>query len=55
MFIPSLSQHLLLVDQIKNEPLEPQYFAISFASTLIMGILLTIVAARLYRREGLLG
>ena len=55
MFIPSLSQHLLLVDQIKNEPLEPQYFAISFASTLILGILLTFVAARLYRREGLLG
>lgn len=55
MFIPSLSQHLLLVDQIKNEPLEPRYFAISFSSTLILGILLTFVAARLYRREGLLG
>ena len=55
MFIPSLSQHLLLVDQIKNEPLEPQYFAISFASTLVLGLLLTFVAARLYRREGLLG
>ena len=55
MFIPSLSQHLLLVDQIKNEPLEPQYFAISFASTLVLGILLTFVAARLYRREVLLG
>jgi sodium transport system permease protein len=55
MFVPSLSQHLLLVDQIKNEPLEPLYFAISFTSTLILGILLTAVAARLYRREGLLG
>jgi sodium transport system permease protein len=55
MFVPSLSQHLLLVDQIKNEPLEPLYFAISFVSTLILGILLTAVAARLYRREGLLG
>ena len=55
MFIPSLSQHLLLVDQIKNEPLEPLYFAISFASTLVLGLLLTFVAARLYRREGLLG
>jgi len=55
MFIPSLSQHLLLVDRIKNEPLDPLYFLISFASTLILGILMTAVAARLYRREGLLG
>jgi sodium transport system permease protein len=55
MFIPSLSQHLLLVDRVKNEPLDPLYFLISFASTLILGILMTAVAARLYRREGLLG
>ena len=55
MFVPSLSQHLLLVDQVKNEPLEPLYFAISFVSTLVLGILLTALAARLYRREGLLG
>ncbi|MEE4163341.1 MAG: ABC transporter permease [Woeseiaceae bacterium] len=55
MFIPSLSQHLLLVDRIKNEPLDPLYFLISFVSTLILGILMTAVAARLYRREGLLG
>ena len=55
MFIPSLSQHLLLVDRIKNEPLDPVYLAISLVSTLIFGVLLTLVAARLYRREGLLG
>ena len=55
MFIPSLSQHLLLVDMIKNEPLDPLHVAISVLSTLVFGILLTWACARLYRREGLLG
>lgn len=55
MFIPSLSQHLLLVDRIKNEPLDPVYLAISMTSTLVIAVLLAAVAARLYRREGLLG
>ena len=55
MFIPSLSQHLLLVDMVKNEPLNGLHVAISVASTLVMGLILTWVCARLYRREGLLG
>ncbi len=55
MFIPSLSQHLLLVDMIKNEPINAQHVVISVASTLVVGAFLTWVCARLYRREGLLG
>jgi sodium transport system permease protein len=55
MFIPSLSQHLLLVDMVKNEPLNGLHVTISFFSTLVIGIVLTWVCARLYRREGLLG
>lgn len=55
MFVPSLSQHLLLVDLIKNEPVNGLHVAISFTSTLILGALLTWVCARLYRREALLG
>ncbi len=55
MFVPSLSQHLLLVDMVKNEPLEPLHVAISVTSTLIFGVLLTWLCAKLYRREGLLG
>ena len=55
MFIPSLSQHLLLVDMIKNEPINGLHVMISVISTLIIGIILTWVCARLYRREGLLG
>jgi len=55
MFVPSLSQHLLLVDMIKNEPLNGGHVAISVLSTLAVGALVTWVCARLYRREGLLG
>lgn len=55
MFIPSLSQHLLLVGLIKNEPLNMLHVLVSVAGTLIVGGLLTLICARLYRREGLLG
>ncbi len=55
MFVPSLSQHLLLVDMVKNEPINGLHVAISVISTLFFGALLTWICARLYRREGLLG
>ena len=55
MFIPSLSQHLLLVDMVKNEPVNNLHVLISVLSTLVFGALLTLICARLYRREGLLG
>ena len=55
MFVPSLSQHLILVDMVKNEPLNLVHVAISITSTLVIGALLTWICARLYRREGLLG
>jgi sodium transport system permease protein len=55
MFVPSLSQHLILVDMVKNEPLNGLHVAISVCSTLVFGAILTWICARLYRREGLLG
>lgn len=55
MFVPSLSQHLLLVGLIKNEPLNALHVVVSVGGTLIIGGLLTWICARLYRREGLLG
>jgi sodium transport system permease protein len=55
MFVPSLSQHLLLVDMVKNEPVNYVHVAISVTSTLAIGAILTWICARLYRREGLLG
>jgi sodium transport system permease protein len=55
MFVPSLSQHLLLVSLIKNESLRWLDIGVSMSSTLVLGVLLTMLCARLYRREGLLG
>lgn len=55
MLIPSLSQHLLLVDLIKNEPVALLNVGLSVVSTLVYGIAAAWVCARLYRREGLLG
>ncbi len=55
MYVPSLSQHLLLMNMVKNEPLDPTYVTISVTSTLAIGALLTWLCAKLYRREGLLG
>jgi sodium transport system permease protein len=55
MFVPSLSQHLLLVGLIKNEPLNMLHVGVSVGGTLIIGAFLTWICARLYRREGLLG
>ncbi|NQV87130.1 MAG: ABC transporter permease [Woeseiaceae bacterium] len=55
MFVPALSQHLILVDMVKNEPINGLHVAISVCSTLVIGALLAWICARLYRREGLLG
>ncbi|HZD53228.1 MAG TPA: ABC transporter permease [Woeseiaceae bacterium] len=55
MLLPSLSQHLLLIGLIRNEPLNALYVLLSVTSTLALGGLLAFVCARLYRREGLLG
>jgi sodium transport system permease protein len=55
MWIPSLSQHLLITALIKQEPLPPLLVAISAASTLALGALLAGLAVRLYKREAILG
>ncbi len=55
MFVPSLSQHLLLVGLIRNEPVNWLHIAVSVGGTLAIGAVLTLICARLYRREGLLG
>jgi sodium transport system permease protein len=55
MFVPFLSQHLLLTTVVRAEPIDPAHVAISVVSTLVYGALLTYIAGRLYRREALLG
>jgi len=55
MWIPSLSQHLLVTGLIKAEPINLIYLLISVGCTLLLGALLAWIATRLYDREGLLG
>jgi sodium transport system permease protein len=55
MAIPSLSQHLLITNLLRDEPLQPLHVLVSIATTLAAGLLLTWLAGRLYQREAILG
>jgi sodium transport system permease protein len=55
MWIPSLSQHLLITTLIKDQPLAASAIALSAVGSLAFGALLAWVAVRLYRREAILG
>jgi len=55
MWIPSLSQHLLVTALLKAAPLAWPYAAVAALSSLLLGALLACVAIRLYQREALLG
>lgn len=55
MWIPSLSQHLLVTMLIKGQPLVPSYVALSAASSLALGVGVGWLATRLYQREAILG
>lgn len=55
MLVPSLSQHLVITGLMKAEVVPISYLLISFFSTLVLGLLLTGLAIRLYQRESLLG
>lgn len=55
MWIPSLSQHLLVTDLIRDEPLEIGMLSLSMVSAVAFAALLTTICIRLYKREALLG
>jgi sodium transport system permease protein len=55
MFVPFLSQHLLMTTVVRAEPIDPMFLTISVVSTLAYGLITMAVAGRLYRREALLG
>jgi sodium transport system permease protein len=55
MTVPFLSQHLLITSVLRAEPIVPQFFAISVASTLALGLVFAWIAGKLYDREALLG
>ena len=55
MAVPSLSQHLLVTNLIRAEPIETSMLALSMVTTLLLGALLAYAAIRLYGRERILG
>ena len=55
MWVPSMSQHLLITELIKQGPIDPLMMAQSVISTLFYAGLLSLIAIKLYKREALLG
>lgn len=55
MAVPSLSQHFLITSLLRDEPVSAGYLALSVVVTLAVGVVLMLVAGRLYDREALLG
>ncbi|MEM7611981.1 MAG: ABC transporter permease [Pseudomonadota bacterium] len=54
MTVPSMSQHLLILDLVKGEPLQPLFIAVSAGSSILLGIIMTLIAIFFYKRESLL-
>jgi sodium transport system permease protein len=55
MFIPSLSQHLLMTSVLKDEPILLHDVLVSAAASLVLALLLFVLTARHWRRETMLG
>lgn len=55
MWVPSMSQHLLITALIKQDPVPPLMLAQSMVSTLLYAGLVALITIRLYEREALLG
>jgi sodium transport system permease protein len=55
MTVPSLSQHFLITDLLRDTATPASQLVLSVGTSLALGALLTLFAGRLYRREALLG
>jgi sodium transport system permease protein len=55
MFIPSLSQHLLMTSVLKDEPIAARDVLMSSGSALLFALVLIVLTARHWRRESMLG
>jgi sodium transport system permease protein len=55
MPVPSLSQHFLVTQLLRAEPLDGLWLAASAGSTLLLGALLLVPVMRLYGSERVLG
>jgi sodium transport system permease protein len=55
MAVPSLSQHFLITRLLRAEALDPVQVALSAGTSLLLGLILVLIAGRIYRRDSLLG
>ena len=55
MWIPSLSQALIIIETFKGEPIANALVALSMICSLILAAALSFIAMKLYQREGILG
>jgi sodium transport system permease protein len=55
MWVPSLSQHLLMTSLLKDEPIAPLDLVLSAASALALALILFWATARHWKRETMLG
>lgn len=55
MWVPSLSQGLIIIETLKGEAIAGNLFALSVVSTLFLAVGLSYTAVRLYQRERILG
>jgi sodium transport system permease protein len=55
MFVPSLSQHLLMTSVLKDEPIPALDVLLSAGSSLLLAVALMALTARHWRRETMLG
>ncbi len=54
MWVPSLSQHLLITQIMRGDTIEPRWLIVAMTSSALIGLALVAFTARLYRRESLL-
>jgi sodium transport system permease protein len=54
MAIPTFGQQLLINQLMRGEPVDPLFVTVSAANTLAVGVVLTIIATRLFGREAAL-
>ena len=55
MWVPSLSQGLIIIETLKGELISPSLIVLSMSSSLLFAALLAFIAIKLYHREKILG
>jgi len=55
MWVPSLSQALIMIETLKGEPIANALVGLSAISSLAVAAVLSLIAMKLYQREGILG